>query len=84
MVDITTCQRIARQLLYKHPPIYARNNRTSVCSSMLDKSQRANELTRYLSRDFFSVWSALRNNRTVFSVRGKSSVVKIRIRRLSV
>jgi hypothetical protein len=63
---LVTCQRIARQRLDKYPAIRARN-RTNVYSSLLGNSQRANGLTRYLSRDLFSVWSALRNNRTVFS-----------------
>jgi hypothetical protein len=67
LYDIVTCQRIARQRLDKRPAIRARNEKTNVYSSLLGKSQRANGLARYLSRDLFSVWSALRNNRTVFS-----------------
>jgi hypothetical protein len=63
-----TCQRIARQRLNKHPDIRAHNTRTNVYSSLLGNSQHADELTRKLLRDFFSVWSALSNNRTVFSV----------------
>jgi hypothetical protein len=50
--------------------IRARNNRTNFYSSLLGNSQRANGLARYLSRDLFSVWSAQRKNRAVFSVRG--------------
>jgi hypothetical protein len=69
-VSIVTCQCIARQRLDKHPAIRARNNRTNVYSSLLGNSQCANGLTSWLSRDLFSVWSALCNNRTVFSVRG--------------
>jgi hypothetical protein len=65
-----TCQRIDRQRLDKDPAIRARNNKTNVCSSLLGNSQRANGLARWLSRDLFSVWSALRNKRIVISVRG--------------
>jgi hypothetical protein len=63
--NIVTCQHIARQRLDKHPAICVRNN-----SSLLGNIQRANGLERWLSCDLFSVWSALRNNRNVFSVRG--------------
>jgi hypothetical protein len=65
-----TCQRTARQRLDKHHAIRTRNNRTNFYSSLVGNSQRANGQARWLSRDLFSVWSALRNNRTVFSVRG--------------
>jgi hypothetical protein len=68
--DIVICQRIVRQRLHKHPAICARNNRTNIYVSLLRNRQHANELDRYLSRDLFSVWFALRNNRIVFSVRG--------------
>jgi hypothetical protein len=43
-IYIVICQRIARQRLDKHPAIRARNTRTNVYSSLLGKSQRANEL----------------------------------------
>jgi hypothetical protein len=65
-----THQCIARQRLDKHPMTNARNNSTNVCSSLLGNSQLANELTRWVSRNLFSVWPALSNNSTVFSVRG--------------
>jgi hypothetical protein len=65
--NIVTCQCIAEQQLDKHPAIDARNNRTNVYSSLLSNSQRANGLVRQLSHDLFSMWSALHNNRTVFS-----------------
>jgi hypothetical protein len=64
---IVTCQRMARQRLDKHPAKRARNDRTNVYTSLLGNSQVANGLARYLSRDLFSVWSALCNSRTVFS-----------------
>jgi hypothetical protein len=54
------CQRIARQRLDKHPAIRASNNRTDIYSSLLGNYQRGNGLARWLSRDLFSVWSALR------------------------
>jgi hypothetical protein len=38
---ILICQRIARQLLNKHPAMRARNSRTNVYRSLLGKSQRA-------------------------------------------
>jgi hypothetical protein len=63
---LVTYKHIARKRLDKHSAICAGNNRRNVCSSLLDNSQRTNELARYLSRDFFSVRSALRNKRTVF------------------
>jgi hypothetical protein len=65
-----TCQRIARQRLDKQPAIHARNNWTNTYSSLLGNSQRANGLARKLSRDLFSVWSALPKNRTVLSAHG--------------
>jgi hypothetical protein len=67
MFNIMTCHLIARQRPDKHSAICARNNRTNVYSSFLGKSQCANGLERWLSRDLFSVWSALRNSSTVFS-----------------
>jgi hypothetical protein len=45
-LSIVTCQRIARQRVYKHPAIYARNNRTNVYSLLLGNSQPANGLAR--------------------------------------
>jgi hypothetical protein len=48
-----TCQRIVRQRLDKHPAIRASNNRTNVYSSLLDNSQRANELAGLSSRDLW-------------------------------
>jgi hypothetical protein len=69
MVYIVTCQRIARQRLGKHPAICARNSRTNVSSRLLGNIQRDNGLARWLSHDLFSVWSVLRDDRTVFSVR---------------
>jgi hypothetical protein len=62
-----TCQHIARQWLEKHPAICTHSNRMNVYSSLLGKSQLANGLARQLSRDLFSMWSALCSNRTVFS-----------------
>jgi hypothetical protein len=52
------------------PAIRARNNTTNVYSSLLGNNQCANGLARWLSYDLFSVWCALRNTRTMFSVRG--------------
>jgi hypothetical protein len=66
-INIVTRQRTAKQLLDLHPTICTRNNRTNVLSSLLGNIQHANGLARYLSRDLFSVWSALRNNRSLFS-----------------
>jgi hypothetical protein len=65
-------QRVARQQLCKDGPL--RNNRMNIYSSLLDDSQRANGLTRSVSRDFFSVVYAIQH-RTVFSVRGMCSVL---------
>jgi hypothetical protein len=61
-------QHVARQQLGKHGPL--RSNKMNVYSSLLGDSQRANVLTRWISHDLFYVWSTLRKNRTVFSVRG--------------
>jgi hypothetical protein len=58
-----TCQCIAKQRLNKHPAICARNNRTNVYS----KSARQWTSEIAITRLLFSVWSALRNSRTVFS-----------------
>jgi hypothetical protein len=67
IIDVVTCQRIARQRLDKHPAIRALNNRTNVYSSLLGNSQRANGLARYLSCDLFSVSAlcAVLSNKTV-------------------
>jgi hypothetical protein len=68
LLNFVTCQRFARQRLDKYPAISARNNRTNVYSTLLGKSQRANGLARWISCVLFSVWSALSNNSSVFSV----------------
>jgi hypothetical protein len=70
--NIGAWQLIARQQLDKHTATRASHNRTIVYSSLLSNSGRANGLARWLSRDLFFVWSALRNNRIVFSVRGSA------------
>jgi hypothetical protein len=67
ITSIMARQSITRQWLDKHLAIPVRKNRTNVYSSLLGNSQRANGLARYLSRDLFSVWSALRDNKAVFS-----------------
>jgi hypothetical protein len=68
--NTVTYQYIARQRLDKHSAILALNKRTNVYSSLLGSSHGADGLARWLSRDLFPVWSALRNNRTVLSLRG--------------
>jgi hypothetical protein len=65
-IQTVTCQRIDRKRLDTHPAIRARNNRTNVYSSLLGINQRSNGLARQLSCDLFPMWSALRDNRTVF------------------
>jgi hypothetical protein len=67
---VVTRQCISRHRLDKHPAIRSLNNRTNVYRLLLCNSQRANGQARWISRDLFSVWSPLRNNRTVFSVLG--------------
>jgi hypothetical protein len=57
-------------LLYEQTGIHKKGKAKNIYISLLGNSQRVIGLARYLSRELFSVLSALRNSRTVFSVRG--------------
>jgi hypothetical protein len=65
-------QSIARQRHRKHAKTFNNGSYVSVneCFLLVTGQHSINEDAACGSRDYFSVWSSLCNNRTVFSVRG--------------